>query len=53
VDQILAWHLIIIIVTWFITKWIMRALFVALLLQMAARVIDQIKNSLKGGGQEK
>jgi hypothetical protein len=31
----------------------MRALFVALLLQMAARVIDQIKNSLKGGGQEK
>jgi hypothetical protein len=53
VDQILAWQVIIIIITWFTVKWIMRALFVALLLQMAARVIDQIKNSLKGGGQEK
>ena len=52
-DQILAWHLIIIIVTWFTVKWIMRALFVALLLQMAARVIDQVKNSIKGGDSEK
>jgi hypothetical protein len=53
VDQILAWQVIIIIITWFTVKWIMRALFVALLLQMVARLIDQIKNSLKGGGQEK
>lgn len=52
-DQILAWHLIIIIVTWFTIKWIMRAIFAVIIMQLIARVIDQIKNSLKGGGQEK
>ena len=49
-DQIVAWQLIIIILVWFLTKWIMRALFAVFILQAAARLIDQIKNSLKGGG---
>lgn len=51
-DQILAWHLIIIIVTWFITKWIMRAIFAVIIMQIVARLIDQVKNNLKGGGEK-
>lgn len=48
-DQIVAWQVIIIILFYFLTKWIMRAVFAVFLMQMAARLIDQIKNSLKGG----
>lgn len=52
-DQIVTWQVITIIITWFTVKWIMRALFVNLLLQMAARVIDQVKKSIKGGDSDK
>jgi len=48
--QLVTWEIILIIISWFITKWIMRALFAVFILQAAARLIDQIKNSLKGGG---
>lgn len=47
--ELVTWQIILIIISWFITKWIMRALFVVFIMQAVARIIDQIKNSLKGG----